>query len=189
MYNLIHLLLFLTSDWSRMRFADYTFNSYPNARTHISVIMRGAPDGGKNSNAYLIQTNGKFDLDAAVQDGTKDEIDFSEYYGGSNGATYNVFKSGSTIARFPRTYSVQNAGRRQYKYEIILDNKNRNLQFFLSIDGGPLFDRYQVIGNDVPNKPMELFIGIWDCSSFCPGRFTGDSSMAVQSVWVQECPV
>lgn len=177
------------SEWARMRFKDYTFNSNPNAITHISVIMRGAPDGGKNSNAYLIQTNGVFDLNAAVQDGSKDEIDFSEYYGGRNEATYNVFKSGSTISGFPRIYAVSDAGRRQYKYEIILDNKNRNLQFFLSIDGGPLLDRYQVIGNEVPNNPMELFIGIWDCSGngFCPGRFTGDSWMVVQSVWVQEC--
>lgn len=177
--------------WARMRFADYTFNSYANARTHISVIMRGAPDGGKNSNAYLIETKRKYNLDAAVQDGTKDEIDFSEYYGGSNKATFNVFKSGRTIANFPRNYAVSDAGRRQYKYEIILDNKNRNLQFFLSIDGGPLLGSYQVIGDNVPNKPMELFIGIWDCSGndWCPGRFTADASMAVQSVWVQECSV
>lgn len=83
-----------------MRFADYTFNSYANAMTHISVIMRGAPDPGKNSNAYLIQTNRQYNLDAAVQNGRKDEIDFSEYYGGSNRATFNVFKSGKTIPNF-----------------------------------------------------------------------------------------
>ena len=172
-----------------MRFKDYTFNSHANAKTHISVIMRGAPDGGKNSYAYLIQTKGQYNLDAAIQDGSKDEIDFSEYYGGSNKATYNVFRNGRTIENFPRTYSVSDAGKTQYKYEIILDNRNRDLQFFLSIDGGTLFDRYQVIGENVPNNPMELFIGIWDCSGngWCPGQFDGDASMAVQSVWVQEC--
>ena len=173
-----------------MRYADHTFNSAPTSRTHIAVNMRGAPDGGKNSNAYLIQTNQIFNLDAAVQDGRKDEIDFSEYYGGSNQATYNVFKSGRTIPGFHRIYNnVPDAGRRHYKYEIVLDNRNRNLQFFLSIDGGPLLDRHQVIGNNVPNNPMELFIGIWDCSGngFCPGRFNSDASMVVSSVWVQEC--
>lgn len=171
-----------------MRFADYTFNAYADAKTHISVEMRGAPDGGKNSNAYLIQTNGKYDLDAAVQDGRKDEIDFSEYYGGSNKQTYNVFKSGRTIANFPRIYKVSDAGRRHYKYEIILNNRNRELTFFVSIDG-VLYDSYRVIGSDVPNNPMELFIGIWDCSgnSFCPGYFTSNSYMAVRSVWIQAC--
>lgn len=172
-----------------MRYADHTFNTEASSLTHISVVMRGAPDGGKNSNAYLIQTNGKYDLDAAVQDGTKDEIDFSEYYGGNNQATYNVFKNGKTIENFHRRYEVSDAGQRQYKYEIILDNKNRNLQFFLSIDGGALLDSYKVIGDSVPNNPMELFVGIWDCSgnNWCPGYFEGDASMVVQSVWVQEC--
>lgn len=173
-----------------MRFKDYTFNSHANAKTHIAVNMRGAPDGGKNSNAYLIQTNRQFNLDAAVQDGRKDEVDFSEYYGGSNKATYNVFRNGRTIGGFPRTYSVSDAGRRQYKYEMVLDNRNDELWFFFSIDGGTLFDSFRVTGRDVPSNPMELFIGIWDCSgpSWCPGQFNGDASMAVQSVWVQECP-
>lgn len=42
--------------WSQMRYAKYTFNNHPTATTRIKVKVRGAPDGGKNSNAYLIQT-------------------------------------------------------------------------------------------------------------------------------------
>ena len=173
-----------------MRFKDYTFNSHGNAITHIAVNMRGAPDGGKNSNAYLMQTNGQFNLDAGVQDGRKDEIDFIEYYGGSNKATYCLYRNGRKVNGFEKTYSVSDAGRRQYKYEIVLDNRNRELWYFLSIDGGALFDSFRVTGQDVPSNPMELFIGIWDCSGWgdwCPGRFDSDSSMVVQSVWVQEC--
>jgi hypothetical protein len=175
--------------WSRMRFQDYTFNAYPQAKTHISVIMRGAPDGGKNSNAYLIQTNGKYDLSAAVQDGTKDEIDFSEYYGGSSKPTNCLYKSGHTVSGFPDRYPVGDAGSTHYKYEIVLDNGARTLDFFLSKDGGPLLYHRHASGGDVPNQPMELFIGIWDCSGngWCPGRYTSNSFMAVESVWVQGC--
>lgn len=181
-------MLYNSSVWSRLRFKDHTFNSRANAKTHIVVTMRGAPNDGKNSYAYLIQTNGQLNLDAAVQDGTKDQILFCDIYGPSK-ATYNVFRNGRTTGGFPRTYPLSDAGRRQYKYEIILDNQNKYLQFFLSMDDGPLFDRYYVIGRNVPTNPMELFIGIRDCSgnSWCPGRFDNDASMVVQSVWVQEC--
>ncbi|KAJ3219802.1 hypothetical protein HK099_004565 [Clydaea vesicula] len=175
--------------WSRLRFSDYTFNGHPNAKTHISVVMRGAPDGGKNSNAYLIQTNGKYDLGAAVQDGTKDEIDFSEYYGGSKKATSCLYKSGRTVSGFPKTYPVSDAGNRFYKYEMVLDNAARDLHLFLSVDGQPLNEHIHVQGNSVPDKPMELFAGIWDCSgnNWCPGVFNGDAGMVIKSIWVQGC--
>ena len=175
-----------------MRYAKYTFNNHPSATTRIKVTARGAPDGGKNSNAYLIETRGKYDdLNAAIQDGTKDELDFFEYYGGSkNKATMNVFRRGKTVANYPKTFTtVKKGGNQLYTYELILKKQDKYMLVMVYDSTGKELERYELTGDSVPSQPMELFIGIWDCSgnSWCPGKVGFDTWMAVQSVFIEAC--
>jgi hypothetical protein len=177
-------------NWSRMRYAKYTFNNHPAATTRIKVTVRGAPDGGKNSNAYLIQTKGRYDLNAAIQDGSKDEIDFFEYYGGSNKDTMNVFRRGRTVANYPQVFNVYNAGNQQYTYELILKKQQKYLLVMVFDSTGKMVDRKELWGDSVPTEPMDLFIGIWDCSmypGFCPGKVDFDTWMGVKSVYIEAC--
>ncbi|KXS09550.1 hypothetical protein M427DRAFT_63846 [Gonapodya prolifera JEL478] len=176
--------------WSRMRYSLYTFNGHAAAWTNIKVKARGAPDGGKNSNAYLIQTKGQYNNDAAVQDGTKDEVDIWEYYGGRNDATYNIFRRGTTPSGYPKSYSVSDAYSQAYTYEIILDNAKRTLEYNLYNEAGSRVGHLvETDSAKVPSEAMELFLGIWDCrgNSWCPGSFNGDSWMGVFEVYVKGC--
>jgi hypothetical protein len=177
-------------NWSRMRYSKYTFNNNAQAYTRIKVQVRGAPDGGKNSNAYLIQSKGDYSLNGAVQDGTKDEIDFFEYYGGSNAETIHVFRAGKTVAGYPQTLlEVNRAGNELYTYEMILKNAERSLLVMVYNSAGKEIVRRQLQGDSVPTKGMELFIGIWDCSggSYCPGKVDYDTWMGVKSVLIEAC--
>jgi hypothetical protein len=176
--------------WSRMRYAKYTFNNSPTATTRIKVEVRGAPDGGKNSNAYLIQTKFKYDLSAAVQDGKKDEIDFFEYYGGSNKDTVNVFRKGQQVSGWPQTLTkATKAGNENYTYELILKKQEKYMLIMVYDKTGKEIERRELKGDSVPSEPMELFIGIWDCSgnSWCPGKVPYDTWMGVKSVFIEAC--
>jgi hypothetical protein len=175
-------------NWARMRYAKYTFNNNPTATTRIKVTARGAPDGGKNSNAYLIETKGVYNLDAARQDNTKDEIDFFEYYGGSNKETMNVFRRGKQVANYPQTLTkVTSAGNKLYTYELILKKAEKYLLVMVYDETGKEIERRELTGDSVPTQPMELFLGIWDCSSWCPGKVAYDTWMGVKSVYIEAC--
>lgn len=175
-------------NWSRMRYSKYTFNNHPTATTRIKVTARGAPDGGKNSNAYLIESKFKYDLDAAIQDGTKDEIDFFEYYGGKNQETMNVFRKGKQVSGYPQTLTkVTAAGNQLYTYELILKKAEKYMLVMVFDQTGKEIERRELKGDNVPTQPMELFLGIWDCSSWCQGKVDWDTWMAVQSVYIEAC--
>ena len=176
-----------TSNWSRMRYAKYTLNNSPTATTRIKVTARGAPDSGKNSNAYLMETKFKYDLPAAVQDGTKDEIDFFEYYGGSNKETVNIFRKGKQVAGYPQTLKAYFAGNQLYTYELILKKAQKYMLLMVYDSTGKEVDRRELTGDSVPTQPMELFLGIWDCSAFCGNKVSYDTWMAVQSVYIEAC--
>jgi Glycosyl hydrolases family 16 len=138
----------------------------------------------------LIETKGSYSLDAAIQDGTKDEIDFFEYYGGSNEETMNVFRNGQQVADYPQTlYQVDRAGNELYTYELFLNNEQRNLSVTVYNGDGEEIEHRQLTGDSVPTQPMELFLGIWDCSGngFCPGKVDHDTWMGVKSVYIDAC--
>lgn len=54
---------------------------------------------------------------------------------------------------------------------------------------GKELERQELTGDSVPSEPMELFIGIWDCSgnSWCPGKVDFDTWMGVHSVFIEAC--
>ena len=177
-----------SENWSRMRYAKYTFNGHPKATTRIKVQVRGAPNGGKNSAVYLIQTKGIYTLNAAVQDGTKDEVDMFEYYGGSNRETMNVFRKGKQVVGYPQTLTrVTRAGKEFYTYELILNNEKRFMSVAVYNSTGIEVDRREMTGDLVPSNPMELFFVLWDCSSWCSGKVSTDTWMAVKSVVIEAC--
>jgi hypothetical protein len=64
------------NNWYCMNYAMYLFTNHPTVTTCIKLTVQGAPDGGKNSNAYLIQMKGRYDLNTAIQDGSKDDFFF-----------------------------------------------------------------------------------------------------------------
>jgi len=176
-------------NWARMRYAKYTFNNSPTATTRIKVTARAAPDGGKISDAYLIETKGVYTVKAAEQDGSKDEIDFFEYYGGSNKETMNVFRGGKQVANYPQTLTkVTSAGTKLYTYELILKKAQKYMLVMVYDETGKEVERRELTGDSVPTQPMELFIGIWDCSSFCgTGKVDYDTWMGVKSVYIEAC--
>lgn len=178
-------------NWTRMRYSKYTFNNHSTATTRIKVTARGAPGGGKNSNAYLIETKGKYNLDAAVQDGTKDEIDFFEYYGGSKKETMNIFWKGKQVANYPQTLTkIMTPGEKLHTYELILKKEQKYMLVMVFDENGKEIECRELTGDSVPTQPMELFIGIWDCSgkgTWCPGKVAHDTWMGVQSVFIEAC--
>ena len=134
-----------------------------------------------------METKFKYDLSAAVQDGKKDEIDFFEYYGGSNKETVNVFRNGKQVAGYPQTLKAYSAGNQLYTYELILKKAQKYMLLMVYDSTGKEVDCRELTGDSVPTQPMELFLGIWDCSAFCGNKVSYDTWMAVQSVYIEAC--
>ncbi|GIL86877.1 hypothetical protein Vretifemale_15059, partial [Volvox reticuliferus] len=171
----------------------YFFNTAKNPKTSIMVWLRGAPDAGKNSNLYLMESRGG--SDDGIQKGYRiDEIDLVEMYGSKSSSERCVYSnpgSNRFIKTGPNAYSTRDPGREAYMYELYLE-RGRYLKMwaFHPSNRNNILGMQEYSGSDVvPDSNLRMYAGIWDCSSesWCPGKFSGDASMVIKGIWIHTC--
>jgi hypothetical protein len=179
-------------DSSRLRF-DFVFNDGSAPFTAIFVVMRGAPDNGKNSYACLREQR------CAEQGGENcDEVDIVEYYGypPQPRSEWTIYQSGNTSGNvghdgYSQAAGSADAGHAQYDYSLYLEKGN----YIALSSNGPagysiVLERHVSQGY-VPNNAMFFYAGIWDCSGSDPGHTwcndgqsgdSGDTWMAISAI-------
>ena len=179
-------------DSSRLRF-NFPFNDGSLPYTSISAFFRGAPNNGKNSYVCLREQRC---ADDPTQVGC-DEIDIVEYYGQSSHhrAEFTVYQSGGGQVGTMPWPTPTDPGNDAYSYALYLERGNYMAWSLYDASGQNklgAWDRHVSQGY-VPTQPMNLYVGIWDCSSrggaqsWCfdpPGPDTGDCWMALHSLYL-----
>jgi hypothetical protein len=180
---------------------NYVFNDGSAPFTLIRAWFRGAPNDGKNSYVTLREPQC---VGASV--GCGDELDIVESYGfppnpRSEWTIYQPRYTGGNVGtgRYPTDRRLPNPdpGHNLYSYTVYLERGNYVSLTIQAPDGLTLgtWERHANQGY-VPQNPMLLYAGIWDCSSmdtnhqWCvdgSGSFNGDTYAALVQLQMWTC--
>jgi hypothetical protein len=162
-----------------MRFTYFQMNMDDRPHTYIHLRFRGAANSGKNSYVCLRETR------CADEGGNDcDEVDLVESYGKDQRAEGFFYKRGKTQADRP-AHLNSDSGNYMHDYIMWLFKGEHLIICEGNHDNCP--------GNwfnGIPDQPMHLYVGEWDCTSspgsesWCGSRTDGDTWMALESIYI-----
>jgi len=164
----------------RIRFENFLLNTDDRPHTYIYVRFRGAANSGKNSYVTLRESRC-----ADGGDNDCDEVDLVESYGKDERAEGFYYKRGQRQVDGPCHLS-SDSGNYMHEYHMWLF-KGEHL---IICEGSGEQNCPGNWFNGIPDQPMNLYVGEWDCTSisgsesWCGSRTDGDTWCALQYIYI-----